>query len=286
MTIKASGSLSLDEINTEFGRGLNLNSYRGTKYYSGTTLGTFSSAAIDFQDFYGTAAANSGATVLFLTSGTSWTVPANWNDNNNKIEAIGGGASGVGSTPSSENKTGGGGGAYARVTNVNLTPGASVSYAIGAGGVGDTGASASGGSTTFTTILKAAGAVTRTGGTTANCIGDVKYAGGSAANIHPSGGGGAAGASAAGGTSTNLTGASGASGSWTRSSDGTVVSPGDGGNGSNTTAGVAGTLYGGGGGGTRYYTSTTTKSGTTYTYYAGGNGRQGIIIITYYALAV
>lgn len=79
----------------------------------------------------------------YLTSGSSWTVPADWNNTNNTIEVIGGGAAGGSYNYTDGGETagvynpggGGGGGAYAKKTNVALTPGASVSYEVGAGGV-------------------------------------------------------------------------------------------------------------------------------------------------------
>ncbi len=40
------------------------------------------------------AASQSSPTVIFLTSGTSWTVPSDWNNSNNTIEVIGGGGGG------------------------------------------------------------------------------------------------------------------------------------------------------------------------------------------------
>lgn len=60
MTLKSSGPLSLSEINTEFGNGTNLNSYRGRTWYkpslSGTpaSSGTFSSGALAVSTFYRT----------------------------------------------------------------------------------------------------------------------------------------------------------------------------------------------------------------------------------------
>lgn len=47
---------------------------------------------------------------LYLLSGTTWTVPADWNSSGNSIEAIGGGGGGVNGADG--NSTGGGGGAY------------------------------------------------------------------------------------------------------------------------------------------------------------------------------
>jgi len=71
---------------------------------------------------------------LVLSSGSSWTVPADWNSANNTIQVIGGGGSGGGSNGIGDG--GGGGGAYSKSVNVALTPGATVTIAIG---VGDTG---------------------------------------------------------------------------------------------------------------------------------------------------
>ena len=50
------------------------------------------------------------ATTIILTSGTTWTVPADWNNSANSVECIG--AGGNGGTPSAvgTNATGGGGG--------------------------------------------------------------------------------------------------------------------------------------------------------------------------------
>ena len=58
--------------------------------------------------------------VIILTSGTSWTVPADWNNANNTIEVIGGGGGGSSSAAGSQGA--GGGGAYTKLTNFTLTP--------------------------------------------------------------------------------------------------------------------------------------------------------------------
>src|ERR1035437_6662671 len=57
------------------------------------------------------AAVGGSPTVVFLTSGTSWSVPSDWNSSDHTIEVIGGGAGGT--TGASGNVVGGGGGAYA-----------------------------------------------------------------------------------------------------------------------------------------------------------------------------
>lgn len=54
MTIKASGSLAMSEINAEFGLGNNLNAYRGVTWWTDAGgTGTFDSTNIDFAEFYG-----------------------------------------------------------------------------------------------------------------------------------------------------------------------------------------------------------------------------------------
>ena len=80
-------------------------------------------------------------TVIFLTSGTSWTVPSSCNGSNNTIECIGGGAGGA----SGASSGGGGGGAYSKISNLSLTTGNNIAFAIGAGGAAD----ANGGGTYF-----------------------------------------------------------------------------------------------------------------------------------------
>jgi hypothetical protein len=57
MALPSSGTITMAQINAEFGRGNNLNAYRGTTYY--TSSGgpfTFSSGALSFSNFYGTTA--------------------------------------------------------------------------------------------------------------------------------------------------------------------------------------------------------------------------------------
>jgi hypothetical protein len=67
----------------------------------------------------------------YLTSGTTWSVPSDWNNSNNSIEAIGGGGAGG---QDGARGGGGGGGAYSKASNVALTPSASVGISVGASG--------------------------------------------------------------------------------------------------------------------------------------------------------
>lgn len=76
------------------------------------------------------------ATVSFLTaspgSNQTWTSPSDWNNSNNTIEALGGGASGA-ATGTGEETTGGGAGQYAKIANFFvLVPGTTfATYNIG-----------------------------------------------------------------------------------------------------------------------------------------------------------
>ena len=57
MAIPSTGSVSMSQINTEFGRGLNLNAYRGTTYYTASAGPfTFPSGSISMNNFRGTQA--------------------------------------------------------------------------------------------------------------------------------------------------------------------------------------------------------------------------------------
>jgi hypothetical protein len=72
--LPGSGSLSLSAINSVFdGRGLNLNAYRGTAWYTAAGgSGTFSSGAISFYDFY-----NKGPNPAGFSSVSLSTLPSN-----------------------------------------------------------------------------------------------------------------------------------------------------------------------------------------------------------------
>lgn len=53
--LPSSGAISINDINTLFGRGNNLNAYRGTQYYTSSAGPfTFSAGAIDMNSFHGT----------------------------------------------------------------------------------------------------------------------------------------------------------------------------------------------------------------------------------------
>jgi hypothetical protein len=115
---------------------------------------------------------NAGAT-------ESWSVPSDWNDSDNTIECIGPGANGFDGLITVSDPTdasdGGGGGAYAKKSNLALTPLSSVSYRVG--NIGDD--TWFNGASLAASSVGAHGARGRTGGTTASSVGDTKFAGGS-----------------------------------------------------------------------------------------------------------
>lgn len=165
------------------------------------------------------------AKTIYLTSGTTWTVPDDWNSSDNKIECIGGGASGGAAVGGNACASGAGGGAYSAISNLALTPGALIPYNVGSGGAprvatsgqalvgndgGDTwfngatlaGSSvgAKGGEGGHATLGSAAGQAL--GGQAASGIGTTKFNGGPGGNCTTSacasGAGGAAGGQGAG----------------------------------------------------------------------------------------
>lgn len=194
------------------------------------------------------------AKVIFLTSGTSWSVPSDWNSSTlggnpfaNKIEVLGAG-SGPQNT-SSVGEAGGAGGAYSRSDNIVLTPGGSASYAIGTGGPsgsagGDTWfnatslANAVSNGSSVSVAAKGSGAAGAgtgaTGGQASAGVGTTKYNGGDgggSGNTSGDGGGGGGGAA----------GPSGAGGSGVASVDGNGTDGGNGGTANNgATAGGTG----------------------------------------------
>ena len=66
----------------------------------------------------------------------TWTVPPNWNPNDNSVECIGGGGGGSGGSPYGYWRGGAAeGGHYAKSANLNLRPGDVVSVRVGGGGL-------------------------------------------------------------------------------------------------------------------------------------------------------
>lgn len=201
----------------------------------------------------------------------TWVVPCDVTAITIEVYGGGGGAGGGGGGSNGgffDTRGGGGagGGGYTTIT-INVDPGSSFSYSIGAGGCGGSNGSdassggngSAGGNSSFTG--------TATGGTPVNLAanGGARGTGGSGTEGSPGSGG--AGGTASGG-STNTTG-----------------TPGNNGNGGNGGTGGAGAGPGGGAGG-----ATTGANGTTYGgggagggNSAGGVGAAGGILITYTA---
>lgn len=242
--------------------------------------------------------------VTTITSGSTWSVPT-WT---NSVDVECWGAGGPGATTSGTSAGGGGGGgAYVKKSAITVTPGSTVSLQLASAPSPGTNPA----DTWFydsLTVKAASGKAASTyaegaGGTTANSIGDTKYAGGNGGTASSSslgrgggGGGGAATGSSAGtsaadsttspyaptaggnaGTNGGAGGAAATSGS--ASVAGTDDADGGGGGGggyqSGTEAyrfGAAGGAPGGGGGGTGHITGQT---------HQGGNGSRGQIRITY-----
>jgi hypothetical protein len=227
--------------------------------------------------------------VVFLTSGSTWTVPLDFNFSNNTIEAIGGGGGSGSAWPSGG--AGGGGGAYTKLSNFYLTPGQVVNINIGTGAAtptsngGDTWlntAAASAPTSSATGLLAKGGSYSSTttgglGGQASACIPSASaFSGGDGGtggvNGGGGGGGGAAGPNGAGGTggpSNNGTGGGG--GGANGGTNGTASVGGTGGGSPTGAAGSGvqspgGTGAGGGGGG----------GGAGGSNYRGGEGGVGV----------
>jgi len=235
------------------------------------------------------------STVVFLTTGTSWTVPAVCNGSNNTIECIGGGAGG-GTGASSG---GGGAGAYSKVSDLSLTTGNIINYAIGAGGA----AATNGGNTFFNGTSVTASSCGAGGGSTASgqtggaggAVGSgTGYSGGAGGTTTPAtgsgGGGGAAGPNGAGNAGTGGTSTSAGPGGSGDAGDGGAggsgVSPFFGIAGGDGTEWQASPAYGSGGGGSGGSLTVTGGAGGTYgaggggAGFGGGAGSGGLIVIT------
>lgn len=160
-------------------------------------------------------------TQIFIVSGTTWTVPSDWNNSNNTIECIAGGGAGGTATAGVKGSYGGGGGEYRKASNVSLSISASIPVSIGLGGIGATTPATvggDGGDTTFNTSAVVAkhgqggqatdGGTGGTGGTGASGNangGSGGLVGGLGASGGSTGGGGAGGPGGVGGAGANNT---------------------------------------------------------------------------------
>jgi len=190
--------------------------------------------------------------VHVVTAGSTWAVPADWNNSNNSIEALpGGGAGGTPSAVGSGTEYGGGGGAYAKEVNVTLTASSTVDIQVGVPGV-------------FLVSAPTNSWVKNNAGT------KVVQA---AAGANSGGGLGAGGLASASIGSVKYDGGSGGAGSY-RSGSGGGGAGGPTGAGKNGSTGAGGAPMGGGGGGGSYGASATTPSAPSST--TGTNGGQGV----------
>jgi hypothetical protein len=281
ITYTGSGILSMDYMSIEdlnFSYGLGAT--QRYKVYAGlNSINSNNNLGVLFQ--------STTAQAFLLTTGTSWTVPADWDNSSNSIHLIGAGGGGAASARTLDNRAaggGGGGGGYTVLNNQTLTPGASVLYAIGLGTINvnggnttwDSGASIAGGGQrgTATTTPSSSGGAGGTGAF-AGGTGGVGSFGTAASTGYGSGaGGGAGGPNGIGGnggngfastTAGNISGGGG--GGNGGGSNGTNSASGVGGVGGNNASGTGGSSSGngrnggGGGGGVGV---------------AGGNGGKGI----------
>lgn len=206
--------------------------------------------------------------IYVLNTGTSWTVPADWNSSNNEIYLFAAGGGGAGGRYTSDTNRagggGGGGGGYTKITNLTLTPSSSVSYAIGAAGSAGSasgGSGGAGGNTTFN-----AGAYTTTGGGGGSTTNTPTSTGG-AAGTGSTYNGGVGGAGFTSTTSATAVGGGGGAGA-----GGALGAGANGGSGSGV--GGVNTASGGGGGGNGGGSTGGNASGATAG--TGGNNNAGV----------
>jgi hypothetical protein len=101
MATPTSGTISIGVINSVFGRGNNLNAYRGTVWYQPNSLvtGNFSSGAISLSDFYNKQPndpATTGSQTFSTPGTTTFTIPLFRNTLTVEVWGGGGGGGGYG----------------------------------------------------------------------------------------------------------------------------------------------------------------------------------------------
>lgn len=236
------------------------------------------------------------ATQIFITSGTTWTVPADWNSQDNTIEIIGAGGFGLPDCLGGVGSVGGGGGGYSKITNLAETPGSSVSVNFTANTLTDTGFVWLGSNATVLAMNGADGKYrpggicvigeAGKGGKASLGVGTTKFSGGnggsgSGGGIGTGSGGGAAGPHGAGGSSSADSGIGGTADAGFGGAGGVsgvgFSAPGANGTEFDSTHGA------GGGGGSNDAADPPASVGGNY---GGGggfglNGGSGLIVITY-----
>lgn len=244
----------------------------------------------------GLRAISSSPTTVVRTSGTSWSIPSNYQPSGSTIDVYGAGGGSSGGCYGVGCGGGGGGGGFSRLTEVDLTPGGTLYHSIGAGGAGGAECrdGSSGGKTwvnfgSYTEPTYGGSGIKATGGSGSVSIsggnggtglyGHINRTGGKGGTwvdgYSGGGGGGGAGTSSNGGDGTVVT-------NWVENTRGASGGgyAGQGGQGQLGSAyplAEPGYDYGGGGGGAGFYTSPS-KSGRD-----GYDGAQGVVVITYYA---
>lgn len=134
MSIKSSGSLGLNEIDSEYGLGTNLGVYRNQPHWTSTNKTNtlyFSSTGLAYSEFYSTSAGGSGYVVDF-TGSTSWNVPTNGTCA--MLLVAGGGSAGYTTSYYLEGGGGGGAGGVKFVEGLTLVGGGRIDVSIGGGG--------------------------------------------------------------------------------------------------------------------------------------------------------
>jgi len=200
-------------------------------------------------------------TVIVLNTGTSWTVPADWQTSGSTVETWGAGGGGNGNRTGGS--AGGGGGGYSFISNFSTTAGSNISIQVGVGGAGSTtnsggspgtptwfnGTSVSSASCSANAGSGGSGSTAGgAGGGTATAVGTSKFSGGNGGNAgtsnHGGGGGGSAGLGSNGNAGTAGTSSAGGAG-------GSCPVGGSGGTagGASSNGGPGGSNQNGGGGG-------------------------------------
>lgn len=229
-------------------------------------------------------ALNAQTTTQTFTSDGTFVVPIGVTSV--QVQAWGGGGAGGGCSNNARNTGGGGGGgAYRLVTNVAVSPGASINVTVGAGGIGVSNANGgNGGNSTFasgTPVVANGGS----GGGRGTTLLAINGTGGTGGTGTFNGGTGGTGNSVAGVSTGNSGGGGGGAGEAGNGGNANINNPGNGGasnggNGANgrTTNGNgddATDLGGGGSGGRNGNSGTSNRS--------GGDGFRGQVMVTYAA---
>lgn len=102
--------------------------------HDGNLISVAIGTSVTISATYTTGTPSGSANTVFLTSGSTWTVPSDWDNTKNSVEVLGGGGGGSGNASGIYGGAGGGGGGYSKVSNITLTPNSTVSYAVGVGG--------------------------------------------------------------------------------------------------------------------------------------------------------